>query len=183
MASTKLYHLIPVPMEGKTLFPLNQLKAVDLAAYQRHRKKYQGREALLDRRIPPLACLWNDVLHLCLVDPHLIRDAKLAAGLPWPQRGRAVAAFDTAGGEFTPDNTAIWHPSPTRTKGDFGTPAKEFTPYHAHHLGALGDLPDRTRQHFEDCAKTGQQSFLFMGIPHVLHRGALSLEICQIMRV
>ena len=57
-----IYHLVPRELRGTLLYPLNQLKSVfpDLAA--QHFTKYYDRADLPSTPIPPLQCLWNDVL-------------------------------------------------------------------------------------------------------------------------
>jgi hypothetical protein len=71
-------------MRGETLYPLNALRTVHPDLYDDERRKYVGREKLLDLRIPILDVLWNDALHLAPIHPlHLARVWR-AAGLESP---------------------------------------------------------------------------------------------------
>lgn len=45
----------------------NVLKDTKPAIYTAQSKKYLGRERILGAKIPPLNCLWNDVLHFTAV--------------------------------------------------------------------------------------------------------------------
>ncbi|MBI2087070.1 MAG: hypothetical protein HYT69_02770 [Candidatus Zambryskibacteria bacterium] len=64
-----LYHQIPKNMFGTLLYPLNVLKETHPEIYAEHAKKYVGREQLLTATVPPLNCLWNDVLHFTAIAP------------------------------------------------------------------------------------------------------------------
>ncbi len=75
-----LYHIKSALFQGDTIYPLNQLRERSPEVYARQRRKYVGREALMERRVPLLDKLWNDVVHLAPVHPYCIRAAFLAAG-------------------------------------------------------------------------------------------------------
>jgi hypothetical protein len=64
-----LFHTAPNRMVGTVLYPLNELEDVDPETWRQERKKYAGREQVLEKRVLPLNCLWNDVLHLSAVHP------------------------------------------------------------------------------------------------------------------
>jgi hypothetical protein len=56
------------------------LKAHLPEVYVAQIKKYEGRERLLEKKIPVLDCLWNDVLHLSPLNPQVVLDC-------WKQNG------------------------------------------------------------------------------------------------
>ncbi|HLE11030.1 MAG: hypothetical protein A2504_10495 [Bdellovibrionales bacterium RIFOXYD12_FULL_39_22] len=58
-----LYHSLPPNLTGTTLYPLNMMKGIIDDIFQDQAKKYEGREQLMQTKIPKLGCLWNDVLH------------------------------------------------------------------------------------------------------------------------
>jgi hypothetical protein len=68
-------------MSGDLLIPLNTLKATHPEAYSEHVKKYKGREELLQKNIPILNCLWNDVLHISPINPQILLDTWRSEGL------------------------------------------------------------------------------------------------------
>ncbi len=182
MQTTALYHLMPQPMIGDRLYPLNALKALAPEVFERHRKKYEGRESLLERRIPPLNCLWNDVLHLSPVHPALIRDAKLQLGLPWPAKGRQVGVVHPEKLGMTSENTVIW-PFDKTEKVSLRAPAEPLLPYDPALLEDLRQIPDRTIRYLEEARRTGEPTFLFVGIPHVLFRGSISRRHIAVITV
>lgn len=76
-----LYHLVPKELSGTKLYPLNDLKEISPALYERAVSKYAGREIVMQQTIPLLDCLWNDVLFLSPVHPDKIVQARLSSGL------------------------------------------------------------------------------------------------------
>src|SRR5438309_1394935 len=70
-----IYHMCPRQMVGEVLYPLNTLKQLHLAIYEREIAKYQdhpSRVNLPQRIIPKLNCLWNDVAQCSPIHPHLL---------------------------------------------------------------------------------------------------------------
>ena len=93
---TYLYHAVPRLMKGTVLYPLNEQREFDEELYQAHAKKYEGRERLMETRIPLLDnCLWNDVLFLTAVHPAQFRVAFESTGFVRPRPFRAFR-FDIA---------------------------------------------------------------------------------------
>jgi hypothetical protein len=68
-----VYHFKPKNMVGDLLIPLNQLRDKHPMTYAEHVTKYKGREKLLEKTIPLLNCLWNDVLHISPIHPQIVR--------------------------------------------------------------------------------------------------------------
>jgi hypothetical protein len=182
MQARALYHLMPEPMIGDRLYPLNTLKHLAPEAFEKHRKKYDGRESLLDRQIPPLHCRWNDVLHLSPVHPALIREAKRKLGLFWPAKGRQVGVVCPEQLGMTSENTVIWPFNDTR-KVALHTTAEPFLPYDPVLLDDLSEVPDRTIRYLEEAAQTDAPTFLFVGIPHILFRGTIRREDITVITV
>ena len=179
---TPLYHLLSDDLRGDVLHPLNRLRDLHPDLHARYARKYRGREALMERRVPGLDCLWNDVLHLSPVHPALIRDAKRGLGLGRPEGGRAVAVIDPERHGLTSGNIAVWL-SPTRAKGDMTVSAEDWAPYAPAFVAANTHMPERTLAHYRSAKANGHPTFLFVGIPHVLHRGSIDLRGAEIVRV
>jgi hypothetical protein len=173
---TFLYHLVPQPLIGDTLYPLNALKHHAPEAYTAHLKKYRGREVLLERTIPLLNCLWNDVLHFSPVHPAAIRDALLQVGFDWRPRDWFVVDPSSIG--MTAHNSAIFS-YPQRARGDFTLPASAFQPFSAAVLNDLEDLPSATRAYYHEAKAHTERPFLFHLIAHILYRGSIALEQMQ----
>lgn len=76
-----LYHHVPQPIKGTTLYPLNAIKEVYPDIYDQQLQKYHGRGRILQQKIPPLDnCLWNDVLFMVALDPRELYRTRKDAG-------------------------------------------------------------------------------------------------------
>lgn len=177
-----LYHLMPDRVVGDALLPLNRLAPIDHEEAGRHRAKYVGREALLGRRVLPLDGSWLDVIHLSPVHLEEVRDALLAAGHRWRDGGRRVAAIDPEAVGMTAQNTALWLSPPGARVRLLGTP-DEYAPFGPDALDDHRVLPEQTREHYAEFAALGRPAFLFHGITHVLHRGAIPLGTVEVIVV
>ncbi len=166
-----VYHLVPSNLRGAVLYPLNRLKVIypDIAAT--HMTKYQGRLHLLEKPIPPLDCLWNDVLMLAPVHPAALKVAMEEAGHFRP--ARQWFAIDAA--LFRRDNTAIYlpgtHPSEER-----------IIPFEPQCLAQYTHVPEAQKQFYRQ-VEPGKPLLLFGGIPHILYKGSIEVEGVQIVEV
>lgn len=168
-----VYHLHPKKMVGDYLHPLNQLREKAPDAYAAQARKYKGREQLLERTIPPLNCLWNDVLHLSPVHPATVRDALLAAGYNrYPHRWWQI---DPEAAGFSDKNTVIYLYS-LRKKGNFDIPPDDFVPFSIKRLEQVSKLPTATADYYQKMKTQGKRPLLFHLVPHVLHRGAIRIS-------
>jgi hypothetical protein len=164
---TALFHFAPSPMAGTVLYPLNELKEREPEIWRREVAKYVGREQLLDMPIPPLGCLWNDVLHLSVVDPREIVAALQAAGVE-PLRRRF---FELDAGTLDPERTAIFLNRPTDEAAR--SDDSQWLQYDPAALTGLAELTEPTRRYYRECALRRERPRLFACLPHVFFRGAL----------
>jgi hypothetical protein len=165
------YHLVPPNLCGVVLYPLNRLKVIypDIAAT--HLTKYQGRLQLLEKPIPPLDCLWNDVLMLSPVHPAALKAAMEEAGHVRPAR----QWFAIDGALFRRDNTAIYLPS-TRSSEE------RIIPFEPHCLAQYTQVPEAQKQFYRQ-VEPGKPFLLFGGIPHILYKGSIDVADVQVIEV
>lgn len=78
-----VYHLCSREMRGTTLLPLNGLKDRYPDVYARERKKWEGRESVLDWVVPGLGVPWADTVNLSGLDPRLLMAARVRLGVPF----------------------------------------------------------------------------------------------------
>src|SRR5262245_4858912 len=162
-----LFHTVPNEMVGTVLYPLNELEHVDRSAWERERAKYAGREPVLELRVPPLECLWNDVLHLSPVHPADIVAELHAVGLE-PRRSRFFE-IDAAGLDAA--RTVVF--VNRRAGNSREIDASQWLPFEADALPAFAGLNEASRRYYRECAEAGRRPLLWGYLPHVLHRGAL----------
>ena len=172
-----LFHAVPEQMVGTVLYPLNELAQVDRAAWRRERAKYDGRERVLDVRVPPLECLWNDVLHLSPVHPADLVAELRAAGLE-PLRRRF---FEIEAGGLDAARTVVF--VNRRASGSGGIDVSQWLPFDPDALPALAGFNEASRRYYRDCAAAGKRPRPWGYLPHVLHRGALDIRDVPIVEV
>ncbi len=177
-SSPRVYHRKPPDMQGQVLYPLNVLQNISVQHYDKQRAKYVGRETLMTQPIPPLNCIWNDVIHLSPVHPAKLAACARDVGLPW----QVVDWFeiDPSAMRFTADNTAIFH----YRNLDYGSRMEnsEFDPFDPDWLPAHCEVPQATRDYYKSMVPRGRY-LLFVGVPHVLHRGSLCVDTLPVIRV
>ena len=167
-----LYHARPPEMRGDVLYPLNQLKAIHPDAYEREKRKYDGRERLLELRIPVLDVGWNDALHLSPIHP-----ARLAAA--WREAGATSPAWEREFFEIPVEridaSRAVWFASgalpddPTRHPDDaLSLPVTEVAPFDADRYAELVEPPQRYEAYLRACRDERRVARPFAHLPHVL---------------
>ena len=174
--ATVLYHMRPRRLRGRSLVPLNALRGIDPALYDEGMAKYRGREAIPDRPLLELGCRWGDCVQFSTVHPAAIRAAFLEAGHDWPANGVGFLAIDADRAGFTADDTVIWLYEDAGPTSDMAAPKKDVVPYAADRVARLAALHDRTRCYLREMKDADSRPLLFVGVPHVLHRGAVALD-------
>lgn len=178
---TKLYHLKPRNMVGDILYPLNQMRETQPDVYEQGMKKYEGREVLMERRIPLLNCLWNDAMFFSNAHPKAIRDAFLAVGKTW--KPQLWFEIDTDELGFTEDNTVIYYPRMNREKGDFSVRVDDFVQFDPKRVPTIDTLPDAVMTYYRDAVANDERIFVWMGLPHILHQGSIHTDDMTLITV
>ena len=164
-------------MVGTVLHPLNELEDLDPETWQRERKKYTGREQVLEKRVPPLNCLWNDVLHLSAVHPVAIIAALDSVGLE-PHRRRF---FEIDPLNLESDHTVVFV-NRRASSGEYQH-ATQWTPFEPAALTEVSTFNEASRQYYRECAQRAERPLLWAYLPHVLYRGSLDTQTLRIIEV
>jgi hypothetical protein len=173
-----LYHMVPENMTGETLYPLNSLKSIFPALYEKQAAKYAGREYLMSMKVPLLNCLWNDVLHCTAVNPAEIKQALKEAG---DMRGFTRNFFKIDPSLLSVKDTVIYLYSIDEAGNKFN--AKNFIPYHPEDMGNYSKLPSQTKEYYVEEIKKGKKPLLFHLVPHILFRGPLDTRAIPIVQI
>lgn len=174
-----LYHARPLDMRGETLYPLNRLRAIDPALYEREKAKYKGREAVLDFRIPLIDVLWNDALHLSTIHPYHLAVAWRAAGLRAPIWDRLffripidrIAGYQCV--RFASES--LWVNNSPNEDAPLAPPAEEFTFFDSTGYEELREAPTSYHDYLIRQQQRGRRPLQFPKIPHVLVPGAVDV--------
>lgn len=168
-----LYHRVPPHMEGMTLYPLNTLKTLHPDLYAQYVQKYAGREHLMQERIPLLGnCLWNDVLFLTAVHPEQFRAAWESLFPPF-KHYRFYALQVT---ELDPANLAVL----TEMEVDRGGTFRRFE---KRSIAEYATVPEETFNYWKERKAQGLRPLIFMHIPHILYRGAISIASASVINL
>lgn len=169
-----IYHIVPDDMRGNILYPLNQLKTVYPDIYTNEVKKYNGRLELLNIAIPPLRCLWNDVLHLTAIHPEVLKRALQEAGRTEFHQN----FFEIDSSVINPASATIFIPgiSGSVENGYYETYSPEA-------LEKYREIPDSTLEYYKHEISNGKKPLLYHGVPHIFLKDALSVKDVRIIRL
>lgn len=131
----------------------------------------------MERHVPLLNCLWNDVLHLSPVEPRILKQALLEAG----RKDGTFRFYQINPNTLEPENTVVYL---FRTLGKVMQPDDtEFIAFSPEQLEQWQVVPNRTKQYFKNHYSAGTRPLLFYGIPHILYKGTIQTERLEIVTV
>ena len=165
-----LYHMVPSDMQGDTLHPLTELAEKHPDLYIKYAAKYRGREHVTQKMIATLDAGWNDVLHLSPIPPAELKKALVEAGMA-PEEMRFYQIDPEL---LDPEKTTIYlyhADSKGRVVSD-----QQFTKFEPTQLAQHAAIPDLTKARYREDIAHGHRPLLFVGIPHVLHKGSIDVS-------
>ncbi len=172
-----LYHMVPQDMRGTILHPLNDLQDRYPDLYASESAKYEGRPEVLEQLIPTLQAKWNDVLQFSPVHPADIKAALIDAGL----NPRQMRFFEVDPELLDPAHTSIYLFN--NTDPNEALDVHHFASFDPDTIATHSSLPESTKRYYKKIAETGGKPLLFIGIPHVLHRGSLDVSGLTVIEV
>lgn len=169
------YHGVPEDLQGNKLIPLNEMHKLRPELHNKYLEKYKGREEILERQIPLLDCLWNDVVQMLPLQPLKLFELQKQLGLideipdykyfqidsSQLDVTKAVVYFKTAPGE---ENVSVeW--------------LKDVS------LEELQEIPVATMNYYESMVGTGELVFNYQFVPHIIYRGSVDISQSQILKL
>jgi hypothetical protein len=177
-----VYHMVPSDMVGQELMPLNRLGAMYPHLYERYTKKYfdhPERTKLLSREIPPLNCLWNDVVHFLPIHPKHIYKKLTELGI---ETKESLMFYQIPIQKLTANQNAMYLYSKEHYKGPAGAiAAKDIKPLSIDDYRELEQLPSATIDYFQTEKEKGKNFGLFAYIPHLLSLGNVNVDEAEII--
>lgn len=137
--------------------------------------KYEGREALLERRVPHLGCLWNDVVFFSAVDIRRIKAMFEAEGVELGTWRWFEVPVDRLDPKRTVITSRAHLDAPLKEYGDFGMSDDAFEFLTPEALAAAQATPTRLREHIRKARSKGRRPLMFVSCPHVLYEGEVDL--------
>jgi len=172
-----LYHMVPSDMRGNILHPLNALEEIHPDLYLSKSMKYAERPEVMKQFIPTLECLWNDVLHFSPIDPVELKKALVAAG----RDPEEMKFYQVDPDLLDPEKTTICL-FRREFKNDRMNP-KNFTDYDTSKINEHSKLPDDVKEYYAKMYGQGKKALLFLGIPHILHKGPVDISDLPVITV
>lgn len=169
-----VYHSVPPHMKGTILLPLNELKHSHPHIYENQVKKYVGRKRILERTIPLMNCLWNDVLHTTAIDPHVIYSKLKEAGFNYPLRKFYKIPVE----HLDMNRTCVMF----QTNGDPNTFVKSYEMFDPARFNLYSEFVSETSDYYKDMNAQGKHPLVHHLLPHVLYKGTIDttgLEIIE----
>lgn len=162
-----IYHGVPEQLVGTQLVPLNQMRDDMSDIREKNLKKYDGREEILERKIPLLDCAWNDVLQFLPIHPQKIFELQKSLGLisEIPNYRYYKIELET----LDVNETVVFFKT---APGEENTEVKWITDVD---VSDLQDIPDATTEYYKSLVGTKQPVFNYQFIPHIVHKGRVDI--------
>ncbi len=170
-----VYHGAPEQMEGNELIPLNQMKDTHPELHALHIAKYKGREEILERRIPLLGCLWNDVVQFLPLHPKKVFELQVEFGLI-PQVP-PYKFFEIDPKSFDSEKAVVFFRS---VPGEENVEVKWLRDVD---LAMIQEVPQATMDYYQTLVGTGELPFNYQFIPHILYMGTVDISGSQIVTI
>lgn len=172
---TYIYHGVPEDMKGDKVIPLNQMLATDPELRDKYLEKYKGREEILERKIPLLDCLWNDVVQLLPLNPKKVFESQIELGLIDTIPDYNYFEIDSS--SLDPSRTVVYFKT---APGEENVTVKWLKDVS---LDDLQELPQATRKYYESLVGKDEQVFNYQFIPHVVHMGVVDVSGSKIISI
>lgn len=170
-----VYHGVPENMEGNELIPLNQMKESYPELYALHLTKYEGREEILERRIPLLNCLWNDVIQFLPLHPRKVFELQVELGLISEVPPYKFFAIDPK--LFNPEKAVVFFKSAP------GEENVEIRWLRDVDLAEIQEIPQATIDYYKSLVGSRELPFNYQFVPHVVYAGSIDVSGSQIITI
>lgn len=177
-----VYHMVPEQMVGDRLIPLNRLQHTNEELYKKYREKYfnhPDRPKLLEKTVPKLDCLWNDVLHFLPLHPSHIYEGLQSLGIPVKSD---VLFFRIPVERLQENPNALYH----YPKENYGGPAAPIQRENIEVLDVrkytiLERLPEEALAYYKEEHEQGRGFGMFAHIPHLLSQGEVDVAEVEVV--
>ncbi|MDQ0159978.1 group-specific protein [Alkalibacillus salilacus] len=178
-----IYHIVPKQMVGDELIPLNKIKYKDTELYESYVEKYQDhpqRIKLLERKVPKLNCLWNDVVHFLPIHPYQVYKELNDIGVNASSELRFYKIPIT---NLENNQNVIY----SYRKENYRGPAADMNEKDIEHLNLdeyeeLAFVPTDTIEYFKEQHSQGNRFGMFHFIPHILSLGEVNISDVEVIK-
>jgi hypothetical protein len=162
-----IYHGVPEQMMGTKLYPLNKMPESMATIRDANLAKYTGREEIMERKIPLLSCLWNDVIQFLPLHPQKVFELQRAIGI-MPEVP-AYNFYEIPLEKLDPAKTVIFFKT---APGDENATVKWLADVD---FASIQDVPQATKEYYKSLVGTGELPLNYQFIPHVIYADVLDV--------
>lgn len=163
----------------KVLYPLNMLKEKFPELYEVKAEKYSSseyRKTIPEKLIPTLQeAAWGDVLQLTAINPEDLKKALVEAG------------YDPVEMEFYQIDADLLDPEKTTVflyREDLeDEDAENFEAYNPETILTHSQIPEIAKEHYKESRGREEKPYLFVGVPHVFHKGPIDVSNFKVITV
>lgn len=174
--------MVPNNMVGNHLVPLNQLKNTKKELYNNYVKKYNDhpeRRKLLERKVPKLDCLWNDVVHFLPLNPNHVYQSLKSLGI---NIKTDLKFYKIPVDNLMENKNAIYLYRKEYYKG----PAAPINNLDIKLLDTknykeLSKIPKDTVSYYQEENSKGNKFGMFPFVPHILSYGEVKISNAEII--
>lgn len=173
VAISHAYHAVPDKLTGTVLQPLATLKTTAPELYEAAIAKYDddpSRRNIPRRHVAKLDCAYEECINLSPLNPRLIHQHWKQLGVNLGSARWYAIPIDNLRG--LPAVVTIPHRQ-TKVGQDIGDDAVSWLDLDQYQ--ELTQLPDKTVQWYSKLASDGTKGAWFVGVPHILVRGSISV--------
>lgn len=169
-----VYHLCAPDFRGEVLYPLDGLRDVYSDIYLRERVKYEGRESVLEFKVPLLGVTWGATVNLSALDPSRLVKERLRLGVPLSNlMTRRVLRIPVQRITHLPavryNSATHWiNSSPGDASAPRTPPAHEFVRFDAAEYEEVTQVPQLHVDYLRRQQARGERALGFVFVPHIL---------------
>lgn len=160
-------------MKGSELIPLNIMLEVDAELRAKYLEKYKGREEILERKIPLLDCLWNEVVQLLPLHPKQLFTLQQQLGIVAEIPDYKYFQIDVS--KLDPAKTVVYFKT---APGEENVTVKWLSEVN---LDDLQSIPPATENYYKGMVGTGEPVFNYQFVPHVVYGGTIDVSGAEII--
>jgi len=170
-----VYHGLPDQMMGNELIPLNQMHKKYPELRAKYLEKYKGRETVLERRIPLLDCLWNDVVQFLPLHPRKVFELQTRLGII--PKVPAYRFFEVDLSLLDPSKTVVFFKD---APGEENVNVKWLSDVD---FASIQEIPPATIAYYNTLIGTGELPFNYQFIPHIVHMGNVDIASAAVITI
>lgn len=169
-----VYHLKPKNLQTNIIYPLNQLNVIFPDLAKSEYEKYLGREEIMEYKISPLNCFWNDVLFFSAINPLFILNTLKDLGFESSTRKIEVIRIPIT--FLEEKNTVVFTPKDGQNHFD-------YLPFIKNEYKELDKVSEEQISSWKKLKENNQKILWFTATMHVVTKNPIDIKNCEIFNI